>query len=203
MADASYQPKVYRKQGGDELVVASGGTITVESGGTLALEDGATLSSSGDISYENVTIISTGTLTNEGTIANEGALTNPGTITNSSDGQFIDSLTTASTEQVLPAYGASLIGSTADATTMEYGLNRPGTAGVRKTLVCRTASSTGTVSVISATAAGQVCKFHRTLTKLIFKTSAASGMALDLIGETSTSWSIVGYSTAAATYTCT
>lgn len=39
MADATYQPKVYRKQGGDELVVASGGSITVESGGALDLEN--------------------------------------------------------------------------------------------------------------------------------------------------------------------
>jgi len=31
----SYQPLVYRKQGGDELVVASGGKITVESGGQI------------------------------------------------------------------------------------------------------------------------------------------------------------------------
>lgn len=31
----SYQPKVYRKQGGSELVVSSGGKITVESGGEL------------------------------------------------------------------------------------------------------------------------------------------------------------------------
>lgn len=30
MADATYGPKVYRKQGGDELVVASGGKITHE-----------------------------------------------------------------------------------------------------------------------------------------------------------------------------
>jgi hypothetical protein len=30
MADASYGPKVYRKQGGDEFVVASGGKITHE-----------------------------------------------------------------------------------------------------------------------------------------------------------------------------
>lgn len=30
MADASYGPKVYLKQGGDEMVVASGGKITVE-----------------------------------------------------------------------------------------------------------------------------------------------------------------------------
>lgn len=31
----SYQPKVYRKQGGDELVVASGGKINIETGGTV------------------------------------------------------------------------------------------------------------------------------------------------------------------------
>jgi len=30
MADASYGPKVYRKQGGDEIVVASGGQLTFE-----------------------------------------------------------------------------------------------------------------------------------------------------------------------------
>lgn len=43
MTDASYGPKVYRKQGGDELVVASGGKITVEAGGELELASGATL----------------------------------------------------------------------------------------------------------------------------------------------------------------
>lgn len=31
----SYQTKVYRKLGGDELVVASGGKITVEAGGSI------------------------------------------------------------------------------------------------------------------------------------------------------------------------
>ena len=40
MADATYQPKVYRKQGGDELVVASGGKITVESGGVVDVAGG-------------------------------------------------------------------------------------------------------------------------------------------------------------------
>lgn len=39
MADTTYQPKVYRKQGGDELVVASGGKITVESGGIIDYEN--------------------------------------------------------------------------------------------------------------------------------------------------------------------
>lgn len=43
MADASYQPKVYRKQGGDELVVAEGGVITVESGGSIAVESGGSI----------------------------------------------------------------------------------------------------------------------------------------------------------------
>jgi len=38
MADATYQSKVYRKQGGDELVVADGGKITVESGGEIDLK---------------------------------------------------------------------------------------------------------------------------------------------------------------------
>jgi hypothetical protein len=35
MPDSSYQPKVYRKLGGDEMVVASGGKITEESGGAI------------------------------------------------------------------------------------------------------------------------------------------------------------------------
>lgn len=43
MADGTYQPKTYRKQGGDETVIASGGKITVESGGTLDMESGSIL----------------------------------------------------------------------------------------------------------------------------------------------------------------
>lgn len=35
MADNTYQPKVYKKNSGDNLVVASGGKIEVESGGTI------------------------------------------------------------------------------------------------------------------------------------------------------------------------
>lgn len=40
MADTTYKPAVYRKQGGDELVVASGGKITVESGGAIETSAG-------------------------------------------------------------------------------------------------------------------------------------------------------------------
>lgn len=40
MADATYFPKVYRKQGGDQFVVASGGTIKVETGGKIVPNSG-------------------------------------------------------------------------------------------------------------------------------------------------------------------
>jgi len=38
MADASFVPGVYKTDGGDKLVVASGGTLIVESGGLLSVE---------------------------------------------------------------------------------------------------------------------------------------------------------------------
>ncbi len=37
MADTTYQPKVYRKQGGEELVIASGGILNIETGGILKI----------------------------------------------------------------------------------------------------------------------------------------------------------------------
>ncbi len=43
MSDITYQPKVYRKQGGDEQVIASGGTQTIESGGVLDAQAGSTV----------------------------------------------------------------------------------------------------------------------------------------------------------------
>jgi hypothetical protein len=48
---AGYQPKVYREQGGDKMIVASGGTLAVESGGALT---------------------NAGTLTNDGVIVDNG-----------------------------------------------------------------------------------------------------------------------------------
>jgi hypothetical protein len=45
MADATYQPKVYRDSNGNRQVVASGGIIKVESGGIIDLESGGYLTS--------------------------------------------------------------------------------------------------------------------------------------------------------------
>lgn len=47
MADATYQPKVYREQGGDRQVCASGGSIDVESGGEIDIESGGALKLAG------------------------------------------------------------------------------------------------------------------------------------------------------------
>ena len=38
MADASYRPKVYKKQGGDELVIASGGVLNIETGAAVKVD---------------------------------------------------------------------------------------------------------------------------------------------------------------------
>lgn len=38
MSDTTYQPKVYRKQGGDEMHIANGGKIVLESGGLITDE---------------------------------------------------------------------------------------------------------------------------------------------------------------------
>ena len=40
MSDSTYQAKVYEKQGGDELIVASGGKITVQAGGEIDISAG-------------------------------------------------------------------------------------------------------------------------------------------------------------------
>lgn len=39
----SYQTKVYTKQGGNELVVASGGVLTIESGGAVNIAEGGAI----------------------------------------------------------------------------------------------------------------------------------------------------------------
>ena len=77
----SYSGKVYRKQGGDELVIASGGTLTVESGATLAIEDGAL--SAADIALADGKIFvgnasgkaAAVSLSGDATIANTGEVT--------------------------------------------------------------------------------------------------------------------------------
>lgn len=50
----SYQGKVYRKQGGDDLVVASGGTLDIESGGALELAGTALTATADELNQYSV-----------------------------------------------------------------------------------------------------------------------------------------------------
>ena len=67
MADGTYSPKTYRKQGGDEIVVAASGAITIESSGALAVESGGgiDIEAGGDIdiaSTAHIDVVSGGIL---------------------------------------------------------------------------------------------------------------------------------------------
>lgn len=48
MADATYGPKVYHAQGGDQVVVASGGSIKIETGGEIVPDSGTQASAIAD-----------------------------------------------------------------------------------------------------------------------------------------------------------
>jgi len=54
MSDSTYQGKVYRKQGGDELIVANGGKLTVESGGAIDASAGTTTLAAGAVALTKI-----------------------------------------------------------------------------------------------------------------------------------------------------
>lgn len=100
MADATYQPLVYRKQGSTEFVVASSGLITVESGGEITIESGGTIDveSGGGIDVESGAAI---------TLESGGKFVLPVTgVTSSASG--------STTLTTLPVNGLSCITSSAD-----------------------------------------------------------------------------------------
>jgi len=49
---STYNSKVYRKRGGDEMVVASGGTLTIEAGGTL--NNAGTIANAGTQTFDEI-----------------------------------------------------------------------------------------------------------------------------------------------------
>jgi multidrug resistance efflux pump len=74
MPDNTYQPKVYKKQPGDTLVVASGGAIDIETGGVIK----ANGTQAGAI--VNLTDSTTGTADN--TVADVGGAFSQATLNN-------------------------------------------------------------------------------------------------------------------------
>jgi len=194
--DKTYNPAIRRKQGGSVLEVGAGGSI--DNYGTITNESTATISNKGTLSSTG-TISNAGTLTNSGTLANTGAVTNTGTITNSSDGQIRDSVAANTAAATLNGYGSNNIGSST-AGAREYKLKKPAAAGIHKMLTA--VGSSGVLTVIPATGS-DACKFNFTKTKITFGANA-DGVTIDLFAPTSTTWTIVGWSTAwTTTVKCT
>ena len=80
MADATYQPKIYRAQGGVKFVVASGGEIDIEAGGKLSIGGTVFVTTGGNVvlgSLSSGNISSTGSIT-----ATSGIAGSSGTFTN-------------------------------------------------------------------------------------------------------------------------
>ena len=178
--DGTYQPAVYRKQGGDVLVVGTTlGILEVDTGGSVTISTGASLTSAG-------------TITNSGTLANSGAITNTGTITNSSDGQIRESVEIKTTAGAITAYGVSLVGSST-AGARAYTLVKPPAAGVRKTIICK--GSTG-ACIVRCSSLGTL---NYSANRKITFAANADGYAIELLATTSTNWQAIRMSTAQVT----
>ena len=120
----SYQPLTYRKQGGDEFVVASSGQITVESGGELEIESGGTID-----------VESGGYLKLAGT-----AITATAAEVNSACDR---SVVTASTAAAAAFGGVLMVSSTGSAGTGVYKLTKPTAAGQVMDVICKTSTGVG------------------------------------------------------------
>ena len=102
---ATYEPKIYRKHGGAELVAASTGVITVESGGTLDAQSGATVKL-----LDSASLAATGTEINRACDASARLVAATGTLAVTEalhDGKIIALDTAAGSVCTLPASSGS------------------------------------------------------------------------------------------------
>jgi len=171
MADTSYQPAVYRKQGGDELVVASSGVITIESGGKIDLQSGSTMTVAGPVTIS-------------------GAVGLTGAITCGTGGYLASAVQTAATTAttILP-YGLTLVTGTSDIPT--FLMSNP-IVGVPKWLLWTGTSGDGSTSIgaIIAAATTSVTFDTSGQHKLTLESSGLRGVSL--IGVTTARWGVVG-----------
>lgn len=119
----TYQPKVYRKQGADEMVVASGGKLNLESGSTVTLAGNADMS---------------------------GTFAMTGTLTISSGGGIVHPLTTKSSTNKATAIVANTINViTCSSTASACSLPAP-SAGKFIYAICKSRVSPGTYTLGSS-----------------------------------------------------
>ena len=189
MADTTYQPKVYRKQGGEEFVVADGGKQTVESGGEIDVESGGSLKLAG------VAIAGTAAQLNIASVPASGVevVTATNIITAAESGKtfFLDAV--AGFQSTLPAPAAGLkftfIVKTAP-TSNGYTIVTNGTT--QKVLKG--------LAVIAADAVGDVSAGGTTAT--FVHNHALPGDRVDMICD-GTIWYMIGYAQVTAALTIT
>ena len=196
MADGTYQPLVYMMQGGDELVIASGGLATVESGGIIDLESGGQIdiASGGEISVES-----------GGTIDVESGggidIESGGDITVESGGKIIWPVSGATSSSVgsttlaaLASDGVSFITSSGDTRKFNIGLPY---LGAHKYLF-NTAGTTGSVLYFSTTTDAGIITTgaHSTAHLMIVEGTTSSALAgwCHLVGLSTSRWLRVAHS---------
>jgi hypothetical protein len=174
----TYQPAVYRAQGGDDLVIASSGTVTMESGSTMTIASGAAATLAGTL-----TVASGGVIT----VASGGTFTVASGATWTPAAEAIQ--TAATTATVITASGLTIVTGTSDMPTF---LMANPIVGVPKYLIWTGTSGDGTTSIgaiIGAASTGVT--FDTSGQNLI--TLASSGLrGVSLVGVTTLRWAVVG-----------
>lgn len=169
MADASYTPKIYKAQGGAELVVTSSGTLTLE--GRMDLSSGSSMTVASGAAIGIASGASIG-------IASGGYLSMP-------------VQTVSSSGTTITNYGVSVVTGTTVGPT--YLISNPLTGGVK--MICISASSSAATSTAIIAAASTGVSFGSTGANNI-TLYGAGARAVTLVGISTAAYRIVGvYST--------
>lgn len=173
----TYQPKVYRKQGGADLVIASGGKLDLESGSTMTV--------AGDVTLTAATIAGTATVSAGLNITGYTRIP-------------YQSLSSTQTATEISQSGVTLL-ATSTGTAPAYTLATPSAAGILKELIVTPTSAAGTCTVFSGST-GRPFTYGVTSGNTL--TLGTTRHSVTLLSLGTSAWQIVrGYNTAAPTQT--
>ena len=161
MADESYNPRVYREQGGKRFVVASTGSLDIESGGEMDVEAGGAFKIAGTAISASAAELNRADGVTPGTVTGgKNAVPDTNKDLASLRRLTVDQYVAGAVESVastspaatkkkpawtaLSAYGLSDLsctGSTGKASFVGFSLPHPGVAGVRKDIVLANGST--------------------------------------------------------------
>jgi hypothetical protein len=172
----TYQPKVYREQGGNKLVVASGGSLQLDSGSSCSMATNLEVASGGSLAVAsggNIAVASGGAVT----VAAGAYQTMP-----------YQTLTSTQTGTAINTYGVTMLGGTTTGPT--YTLAAPSAAGQFKWLILNPSSSGATHRCVVSSSAwsGKITHHSATGDKITLNTSAQ--WAAMLVASGTTEWRV-------------